>query len=196
VKVYDQIEQGTEEWLNLRLGKFTASKAQTIQANGSGLDTLCLVKVIEILTGTREQNYVSADMERGNELEPSARNLYEIQTGNIVNQVGFIELDEWIGCSPDGLVGEDGMTEFKCPSDIVFLKYMLSKKINMGYYWQMQMQMWVANRKWNDYGVYNESFKNRLIVRRVKRNDRDIAKIKLGIKTGIRGVKQILKKVR
>lgn len=190
------MEQGTQEWLAIRLGKFTASKASAIQANGSGLETLVFEKVSEIITGVIPNGYKSADMERGNELEPEARDLYEIETGNSVSQVGFIEHSEFVGCSPDGMIGDDGMLEIKCPTDSVFLRYMYDKKINMSYYWQMQMQMWVAERKWNHYALYNRNFPKRLLLAKVLRNERDIEKIKLGVKVGIKMINEILKKVK
>jgi predicted phage-related endonuclease len=129
------IKQGTDEWLKLRLGKLTASSAQAIASNGKGLETLVYEKVAELLTHKLPEQFENEHIKRGNELEPLARNSYELETGNVVKEVGFVELDQYTGASPDGLVGDDGLVEFKCPSDIVFLKAMHTKKIDTKYVW-------------------------------------------------------------
>jgi hypothetical protein len=187
--------QGTDEWFNEKLGKFTASEAQAIAANGKGLETLCLKLASQRLTGKRKESYLGADMKRGVELEPEARNLYELETDNTVGKVGFCKLDEDTGASPDGLIGEDGLIEIKCFDDLNFLEYALSKKMDTGYVWQMQMQMFITGRQWCDYVVYNPNYKNSLIIQRVNRDDRAIEKIKAGIETGKAIVKSIIEKV-
>ena len=195
MKIYKDLEQGSQEWFDVRCGKLTASKASTIQANGKGLETLCFIKASEIVTGKMEEGYSNSAMKRGVELEPEARNFYEIVTGNSVEQIGFAEIDDRTGASPDGAVGKDGLVEIKCPSNDTFLRYMYDQKVDMKYYYQMQMQMWVLNRKWCDYVIYNPDFKKRMFYVRIKRNDKDIQKIKDGVKTGKRIIKEILKKV-
>jgi len=185
MKIYNDLTQGTDEWLKVRLGKFTASSAQAIACNGKGLDTLVFEKAEEIITGQFKQGYKNADMERGNELEPKARNLYELETGNIVNQVGFVELSEYVGCSPDGLVGNDGLMEVKSPSFRVYYEFLTTGVINTGYMWQMQMQMLVTDRKWCDYVVYNPVFKNQpILIKRVDRDEKSINKLGVGLQTG------------
>ena len=83
---------------------------------------------------------------------------YEFETGNTVTQVGFIELSDVVGCSPDGLVGDDGLLEIKNFSDKVYLELLLTGKIEKKYYNQMQMQLYVTGRKWCDYFVFNPNF--------------------------------------
>ena len=126
------IDQNTPEWHALRLGKFTASNAQAIANNGKGLETLCFEKVAEILTGKAKESYTNDDMQRGNDLEEMARNSYELETGIVVKRVGFIEKSDRIGCSPDGLIAEDGLQEIKCKNDANFVRYLFDKKINRG----------------------------------------------------------------
>ena len=187
-------KQGTEEWLKSRLGKMTASNAQTIQANGAGLTTYVYQKVAEILSGKMEDSYINDDMERGNELEDTARSSYEMETGNKVIQVGFCESDG-VGASPDGLVGEDGLIEIKCPRDYNYVKTLHTRKIDIKYEWQMQMQMKVTGRKWCDFVVFHENF-NDLIIVRVKRDELMIAKIDIGLKTGKELITKIMKEIK
>lgn len=191
MKVYDTLVQGSDEWFAVRLGKLTASKAQAVASNGKGLETLCFEKVAEIISGTQEDKYTNADMERGNEQENLARSAYEMETGNPVKQVGFVELDERVGCSPDGFVGEDGLVEIKCHKGSQMVKLIFSEKIDTKYVWQMQFQMFVTGRQWVDYVGFNENFPNLKIIR-VHRDEDAIAKIVEGIETGKARIEEIL----
>jgi predicted phage-related endonuclease len=112
VRIYE-LDQNSSEWDKLRLGKFTASDAQAIGNDGKGLETLVYKKVAEIMTQQIEESYMNSDMQRGHDFEAMARNAYEIETGKRVVQVGFVEMNSYVGCSPDGLVGEDGLAEYK-----------------------------------------------------------------------------------
>ena len=192
--IIHNFQQGTQEWLKCRLGKFGGTDAQAVQTNGKGLETLCFQKVADLMIGKPQETYTNTDMERGKELEASARLLYELKTGNQVLEVGYCELDEFTGCSPDGLVTDDGLIEIKCPSDRVFIEYLYSGKVDKKYYWQMQMQMFVTNRKWCDYVLYNENL-DRIEIERIERNEKDIEKLKEGLKTGITKIKEIMEKI-
>jgi exodeoxyribonuclease (lambda-induced) len=189
-------EQGTEEWFKVRLGKFTASDAQAIGNNGKGLETLAFEKVAEILTGKTKDQYTNEDMERGKELEGMARNSYEIETGYVVKQVGFVELNEFCGCSPDGLIGDDGLVEIKCKNNPNFVRHLYEKKIESEYLWQVQMQMYVAGRNWCDFVVFNENFEKTISTIRVERNEEEITKIVAGLEAGVDTVKKILEKLK
>ncbi len=189
-----KVKQGSEEWFDIKLGKLSASNAQAISANGAGLVTLIYKTVAEILSGAREDTYINPDMERGNEQEDTARSAYEMETGSEVTQVGFCELDKYTGASPDGLVGDDGLFEVKCPKASNYVKLLHTKKIDTGYVWQMQMQMLVTGRKWVDYVVYHENFRMIIIIR-VERDEAAIKKIKVGLDSGIKQIKEILEKV-
>ena len=188
--------QGTPEWTKKRLGKLTGSVAQAIATAGAGLETLAYIKVAEKLTGKAEEGYINANMEKGNELEAMARNAYELETGKVVKEVGFCELDEYCGCSPDGFIGKDGLVEIKCPTDKVFVKYCYTDKIDTGYIWQIQMQMFVTGRKWCDYAVFNQNFPKNLIVKRILRDETAIEKIKAGVETGKAMIKNIMEKIK
>ena len=188
--IHNDFKQGSEEWFKARLGKLTASKAQAISASGKGLETLSFEKVAEIISGKREDTYINPDMERGNEQEDLARSSYEMETGNSVKQVGFCEMNESVGASPDGLVGDDGLVEIKCPKAANFVKLLYTKKIETKYLWQMQMQMLVTDRKWVDFVAQHENF-NDLIIIRVERDEAKILKIVDGLLKGAERMKEI-----
>ena len=76
-------EQHSDDWYNIRLGKFTASHASTIATAGKGLETLCYDLAAEILTKHKKDTFQSAAMEQGNELEDQARTLFELETGSV-----------------------------------------------------------------------------------------------------------------
>lgn len=196
MKIHNDIQQGTPEWLQLRLGKFTASDAQAIATNGKGLETLVYEKVAETLTQKMKESYTNSDIERGQEFESIARNTYTIEKGQSVVEVAFVEMDEHSGCSPDGLVGEDGLVEFKCKNDVNFVKYLLDKKIDAAHEWQMQMQMLVTDRKWCDYVVFNQNFPNPIVIARVNRDETMIAKIRAGLAQGVATLQATVEKLR
>lgn len=193
--IVHNIDQNSPEWQQVRCGKFTASDAQTIGTNGKGLETLVYKKVAEKLTKKQEQGYYNGNMERGHELEMTARNAYEIETGNSVTEIGFCELDENTGASPDGMVAEDGLVEIKCKTDAVYVKDLYLEEIDPEHFAQMQMQMWVTDRKWCDYVVFNPNFKKEIYIRRVNRDEFTIGKIKAGVEAGISLMNLIISKI-
>lgn len=188
--------QGSPEWYKERLGKLTGSEAQAIAANGAGLKTLVNKLVAERLMGkTEEEVYTNIFMEKGKEFEEESRNAYELETGHIVTKVGFCKLDDDVGCSPDGLIDEDGGVELKNFKPSTFVDYMFTQKIDTGYEWQCQFNMFVTDRKWWDYAVYNPNFKKSLIIKRLDRNEFAIEKIKVGIETGKAMIKAMMEKL-
>lgn len=198
MKIYpiDEIEQGTAEWFALRLGKLTGSDAQAIATNGKGLESLVFEKVAEIITGKMKPQYTNDDMARGNMLEELARSSYELESGLQVQKVGFIELDQYTGSSPDGLIGKDGLVEIKCKNDALFAKYMYEGKIEAAHNWQIQMNLYISGREWCDYVIFNENFPTTTIITRINKNEGDIAKLKVGIAQGVAMIKTILSKIK
>jgi predicted phage-related endonuclease len=199
MKIYEDIEQGTEEWLQLRLLKFTASNASTILAQGKGLKTL-IKKMLTDYYSSREfpeytDDFKSFHMQRGNEFEHRARTIYELETGNEVKQVGFVELDEHTGMSPDGLVGDDGLIEIKNFSDGHFMELLITKKIETKYYNQMQYQMYVSGREWVDFFAFNPNFSTNFYLERVKRDPDAMVEIKNALKNAIQQLKIAKKNV-
>lgn len=187
--------QGSEEWFKIRLGKFTGTNGQAVATNGRGLETLVFEKVAEIMTGKMKPSYTNDDIERGKELEAMARNSYELESGLLVKEVGFVELDEFTGCSPDGFINEDGLVEIKCKNDANFARFMYDRKIDPDHNWQMQFNLFVTGREWVDYVLFNENFPKTTIITRVNRNDTEIAKLKANVAIGIAQVKSILEKL-
>jgi len=184
MKIYKELDQRSEEWFEVRRGKMTASNAQAIAANGKGLESYIYALMTEKYSNNREI-YTNGDIERGIELEESARMTYEIEREK-VEEVGFIELDEYVGCSPDGLVGEDGGIEIKCVNDVNFFKLMVDgeKAIDAKYRWQSEMCMLVSGRKWWDLVFYNPNFDNNLLIFRVEPSLANREKLIMGIEKG------------
>lgn len=190
--IIHDMEQGTPEWHAVRKLKLTASKAQAIATGGAGLETLCFELVADYLSSGEKEQYTNDDIERGKALESEARNMYELYNNIIVKQVGFIEHDEFCGCSPDGLIGDDGLLEIKSPNDKNYIKYMYHKKIETAYDWQIQMQLLVTGRKWCDFMAYSPNFTKSFVIDRfypvVEKQEKLIA----GIDKGTILIKKIL----
>lgn len=166
------MEQGTEEWLEIRKGKATASHACEIGNCGKGLDTYILTLMSKYYSSGEREYYTNADMDRGLELEELAANIYALEQDAdlvVLEEVGFIEHNEFIGCSPDRLVDHDGLLEIKCPNDKNYFKYLMlgEKAIDSKYLWQMQMQMLITGRKYCDFMAYNPNFKTPFFIHRI-----------------------------
>ena len=156
------MEQGTPEWYEIRKLKFTASNANTILAMGKGVVTLIKQMLTEYYSSGQYEDYTAkyqnVHIKRGHEYEDKARQIYILETGNTVTQVGFIETGEYEGCSPDGLVNEDGLLEIKNLSDTAFVELVSTGKIEKKHLDQMQMQLYETGRKWCDYFAFNPNF--------------------------------------
>ena len=146
-----QVEQGSEAWHSLRLGRFTASKFKSLMSGETteGYKDVILDVVGEILSGEAEDSYSSPDMIRGTELEPEARAYFEHSKEVEVEQVGFClpddeELAEWVGVSPDGILPDGGLLEIKCPKLKTHLKYLEAGRLPNEYKWQVQGQLLVT----------------------------------------------------
>lgn len=186
-------EQRSDEWFEVKRFSMGASHAQAIASCGKGLESYILEMMSEAYSTAPKDNYTNAHIERGNELEAQARAIYELETNSKVVQVGFVSIDDYVGCSPDGLVGDDGLIEIKCPSDKVYFQYLLDCKIDTGYYWQMQMQMLVCERKWVDYVVYNPNFEKSIVIKRVFPDTESFEKLKKGFAEGTKRIIEIKK---
>lgn len=189
-------EQRTEDWYNIRKGKMTASNADTIIANGKGLETYIYNLMAEYYSSAEKENYINADMQRGIDLEPEARLEFEFYTDLDVQEVGFIEYNEFIGVSPDGLIGDDGLIEIKCPNDSVYFKLLLSDNIKPEYIAQMQMQLYVTDRQYCYFVSYNPNFEKSLYIKKIIRDEEMIEKLKKGLDKGTELIKEIKKNFR
>jgi putative phage-type endonuclease len=181
----EMMEQGTEEWFTIRIGKVTASRvadviAKTKTGYSATRDNYMAQLVCERLTGQKGESFSNAAMQHGTETEPLARLSYEVTQNVLVDEVGFVPHPsiEMAGASPDGLVGDDGLLEIKCPNTATHIETLLSQSVPGKYNTQMQFQMACTGRQWCDF----VSFDNRLPTELqlfVKRVPRDTVFIRL-----------------
>jgi putative phage-type endonuclease len=178
-------QQRTTEWFAARLGLVTASRiadvmAKTktgVSASRSGYMAELLT---ERLTGQPTEGYKSPSMDRGIEMEPLARAAYEARTGVLVDEVDFVRHPMLeAGASPDGLVGEDGCIEIKCPNTATMLEYIETRSIPRKYILQMQWQLACTGRNWCDFVAFDDRLPEhlRLLVIRVPRDEAVIEEI-------------------
>jgi putative phage-type endonuclease len=179
------MEQRTDEWFAARLGKVTASKVSDVMSKGMGRETYMTYLIAEVLTTERASSFTNTAMEWGTATEPYARQAYEALNNLWVEEIGFAQHPtiERAGASPDGLVGDDGLIEIKCPNTATHLDTLIDKTVPKKYINQMQFQMACTGRKWCDF----VSFDNRLpedlqiFVLRVERDDKHIAEMEIAI---------------
>jgi len=156
-------EQGTPEWFTFRLGRVTASNFAKVLSgrSRSGYKTYLRDLVAEYVTQKPMKGYKSKAMEEGLATEPQARDYYAELNNVSVEQVGFIELGDNIGCSPDGLVGTDGMIQIKCPEAPHHIDYYTTNVFPSEHKAQVQGELWVAERQWSDFISHNVDVKHR-----------------------------------
>ena len=176
----EELEQGTEAWLQARCGKVTASKiadlmAKTKSGPAASRANYMAQLICERLTGTVEPTYTNAAMQHGTDTEPEARKAYELYANVFVEQVGMIPHPKiaMSGASPDGLVDDDGLVEIKCPNTATHLETLLGAPIERKYILQMQWQMACTGRKWCDFASFDPRLPEsmRLFVRRIQRDE-------------------------
>lgn len=173
-----ECEQGSEEWLKARLGVPSASNFSKLITMKGTLSTQAKAYVdalvAETITGESTYVKVTDAMQRGTELEPYARERYFYETGNSVEEVGFCLHDDYqAGASPDGLIGEDGGLEIKCPLGGTMVSYLRVGRLPSKYWQQVQGCLHITGRKWWDFMAYHPDMKP-LIVR-VERDEAFIA---------------------
>lgn len=196
MKIHYDIIQGTDEWLKLKELKLSASHATAIGNSGKGLDTYVRNMVLDYILEDRD-NYYGKDMERGNDLEDSARIKYEFERNLSVLEVGFIERCPNSGCSPDGLVDEDpegkGGIEIKARNDEKHYALLDgTAKVDSSTIWQMNMSMLISGRKWWDFISYNPNFKQSIFIERFYPDKVKQEKLKKGLEIGVEKLKSLL----
>ncbi|WP_404927121.1 lambda exonuclease family protein [Mesorhizobium sp. ORM16] len=151
--------QNTEEWHLARAGIPTASMFATVMASGrGGGDSKTRAKYMrqlagEVITGKPMEGFTNAHMDRGHEMEPEARELYAFATDTLPEQVGFIRNGQK-GCSPDSLVGTNGMLEIKTKLPDLVIECWERGDFPPEHKAQCQGALWVAEREWIDIVVY------------------------------------------
>jgi len=180
------MEQRTDEWFAARCGKVTASRIADVMArtrNGYGASRANYMAqlITERLTGKPVNGYTNAAMQWGTDTEPLAREMYMLETFATVEEVGFVPHPEIenAGASPDGLVGDDGLVEIKCPNTATHIDALLNETIADKYLKQMQWQMACTGRKWCDFVSFDPRLPEemQLWIKRVERDDELIAEM-------------------
>jgi len=179
MEVFDDIAQGTPEWLALRAGLPTSSKFADVMAKKGprggipkGRQTYLYKLAGEILTGEPMDTYINAHMERGSEREAEARDLYAMIKDIEVAQVGLIK-NGLCGASPDGLIGHEGMFENKDALAHIQIERLVKGVLPPEHKAQCQGQLMVAEREWVDFMSYCRGLPPLII--RVERDEDYIA---------------------
>jgi putative phage-type endonuclease len=184
------IEQRSADWYTERLGMLTASRFKDVMAFSTKDKKTPLAargnymaeKVVELLTGCPVVTPTVPAMQHGIDCEPLARSDYEMVTGEIVDPAPFLVHPkfEYIGCSPDGLIGDEGLIEIKCPfSMAVHLETVRAKQMPEEHTHQVQGQLWITGRKWCDFVSYDPRFPepHRRFIQRIERDQKYIDRL-------------------
>ena len=179
-------EQGSADWHQIRLGKVTASRVADVIAKtktgwGAGRANYAAQLVAERLTGNVSESYSNAAMAWGTEQEPEARLAYEFRTDLEVEQIAFVPhpVIAMSGASPDGLVGDDGLVEIKCPNVATHIDTLLGGAIPAKYQTQMLWQLACTGRQFCDFVSFDPRMPEemRLFIKRLDRDDARIAEL-------------------
>lgn len=192
-----QMEQQTEKWYDIKSGKVSASNFSIAVGKPGVTRTKYMRKLIgELGSSGREESYINSAMQWGIDTEPEAREYYAAVNDCIVKEVGFIEYSDNIGVSPDGLVGEDGLLEIKCPNTATHIGYILDNKLPSTYKAQVQGQLWVSGRKWCDFVSYDPRYTKRPYwYIRVERDEKYIAEVEVKINKFVEEMKEKIDKI-
>lgn len=181
-----EIIQGSPEWFAARAGKVTASRvadviARTKTGYGASRANYAAELIAERLTGTTAPSFTNAAMQWGTDTEPKARDAYCFRHDVDVLEIGFVDhpLIAMTGASPDGLIGEEGLIEIKCPNTATHLDTLLGETVPAKYVTQMQWQMACTGRAWCDFASFDPRLpaSMSLFVRRVARDEDLIAEL-------------------
>jgi putative phage-type endonuclease len=159
IEIFNDIEQGTKEWFEARAGIPTASMFSAVISKGRGSapsatrKTYMLKLLGERLTGELQESFTNEHLERGKLMEAEARTLYEFQSDNEVNEIGFVRNGD-VGCSPDGVIGEAGLLEIKTKLPHLQLDALLKGEMPSEHKAQVQGQLMVTEREWCDFVSY------------------------------------------
>ena len=184
------MNQQTPEWFAQRAGKVTASRVADVMAKvksgeAAGRANYRAQLVAERLTGTAAESYSNTAMQWGTDTEPYARMAYEAATGNLVLETGFVLHPDigFSGASPDGLIGNDGLVEIKCPNTATHIDYLLAATVPEKYKPQMAWQMACTGREWCDFISYDPRLPEdlRLFTVRYKREEDYIEELEAAV---------------
>lgn len=172
---YHDVDQRSDEWRALRLGRLTASRAGDMLASiksgeAAARRNLRVQLMLERITGrSHERNVQTGPMLDGIEREADAVAKYEELTGVLIHPVGFVSSDDYMaGCSPDGVIGEFGLVSVKCPTPAIHLEYLRSSKVPSDYLAQIQHEFWLTGRSWCDFLSFQPDFPESLQTKLVR----------------------------
>lgn len=192
-------EQGTEEWFRVRAGMPTASEFATVMASGRGggesktRRTYMLKLAGEIITGEPAESFTNAHMERGKVMEAEARDWYAFQYNVEPERVGFI-VNGPKGCSPDSLLGADGMLEIKTALPHILIEKLLKGEFSPEHKAQCQGALWVAEREWIDLVTYWPRLPP--LVVRAQRDELYIAALSKGVSDFNAELQEVVEQIR
>jgi putative phage-type endonuclease len=171
------MEQRTDDWFSARLGKVTASRisdvvAKTKSGVSASRGNYMAQLIVERMTNKPTESYSNSAMQWGTDTEPLARAAYEMATNTMVEEVGFVQHpdEEMCGASPDGLVGEDGLIEIKCPNTATHIETLINGEIDNKYILQMQWQMACTGRQWCDFVSFDPRMPESLQLKIIRVN--------------------------
>lgn len=180
------MDQRTPEWLAARLGKVTASRVADVMAKtksgySASRQNYMAQLICERLTGKQAETFSNAAMQRGTELEPIARSEYEIRNDVMVFETGLVihPYIQHFGASPDGLVGDAGLVEIKCPNTWTHIETIKTCEPKREYIIQMHAQMACTKRKWCDFVSFDDRLPDHLAYfeTRIHRDDKFIGEM-------------------
>jgi putative phage-type endonuclease len=190
-------DQRSPEWFAARLGVPSASQFSCVITptgkKSTQIDAYLNKMVAAILTGQSEAPEQTDAMQRGIELEAEARGYYEL-IGGQVEEVGFFIHDDGFGCSPDGLVGADGLLEIKCPLAHTHVEYLRENNLPAKYIPQVQGQLLVTGRQWCDFLSYHPDMKPLLV--RVERDEKFITTLHDALKELVANIKETVETIK
>lgn len=190
IETIPEVDQRSPEWFAARLGKVTASRVADVIAKtktgwGASRSNYMAELICERLTQTQAERFTNAAMNWGTEKEPEARDIYSFGINLEVSEVGFVHHPKIMmsGASPDGLVGDDGLLEIKCPNSATHIETLISRAVPAKYITQMMWQMACTGRKWCDFVSYDPRLPSdkRVFQQRVKRDDILIASLETDV---------------
>jgi hypothetical protein len=190
MKIHTEFQQKSDVWLLAKSGIVTASEVDALFTplfkikDGEAVETLLNVKLAEWWTGRPLDSISTFAMDNGNILEDEAKPYYEISYNQKVDSVGLVTNEEGeckptIGCSPDGLIGDDGGLEIKCPNADTHAGYLRSGGVPKKYIAQIHFSLFVTGRAWWDFFSYRRKFPP--VKVRVLRDEKIINTISLGV---------------
>lgn len=192
------VDQNSEDWDSLRLGKFTASTFSDLFMDKKtvGYQKAIIRVAYERVTGESEERYSNSWMQRGHEKESLAAENYELLTFNSLEDAGFFEYNDFVGASPDRkIIGENGGCEFKCPSFSVYNEYLETRKLPKSYYWQVHGQMLCTGWDFIDFMPFSHPNLKQVLIR-IERDETVLLQLVEKLNESIKEVEKLIEQIK